>query len=240
VLIRTLVRHLRETLRHSALVESIVLRARSFAPTARPSPASTRPAAPPTPSAQGTTARPIPALAAALGTTGPIVADATLAHATLAATNLADAPVALPQAPAAATPGAPEISLAQAPEISLAQAPEISLAQGPLPLPPSPSGAIGGSTWVPRILWALAFAERHDLGPQSASDIARLLRDHAGLAVPGTNVARVFRDQKNARRPSPSQRFWTETDDQRYALSPEGRAAFVRHVDGAGDEIAPS
>ncbi len=81
-----------------------------------------------------------------------------------------------------------------------------------LPLSPSPSAtststppqpalptmrrdrAYGGTTWVPRILWALEWARRNNLGPQSPADIARILNAHGEIDVWGNNVARAFRD----------------------------------------------
>lgn len=53
-----------------------------------------------------------------------------------------------------------------------------------------------GTVWIPRILWALEYARRNDLGAHSASDIARTLRRHGELDVPPNNVARAFRDLK--------------------------------------------
>jgi hypothetical protein len=54
--------------------------------------------------------------------------------------------------------------------------------------------AYGGTTWVPRILWALEWARRNNLGPQSPADIARILNAHGEIDVWGNNVARAFRD----------------------------------------------
>ena len=89
--------------------------------------------------------------------------------------------------------------------------------------------AMNGSVWLPRILWALEFARRHDLGPQSASDISRLLVEKAGLKVPSTNVARAFRDHK-----APGQAaYWTAIGDQRYEISGAGREALDQQLRGS-------
>lgn len=50
------------------------------------------------------------------------------------------------------------------------------------------------TVWVPRILWALAWADEQKKGPQSAADLARILAGQAGLKVAPNNVARAFRD----------------------------------------------
>jgi hypothetical protein len=53
-----------------------------------------------------------------------------------------------------------------------------------------------GSAYVPRILWALEWARRTKIGPQTAADIAKLLHEHGDIEVEPTNVARAFRDLK--------------------------------------------
>lgn len=53
-----------------------------------------------------------------------------------------------------------------------------------------------GTTWIPRILWALEWAKRNNLGPQTPADLARLLRVHGEIDVPHNNVARAFRELK--------------------------------------------
>ena len=80
--------------------------------------------------------------------------------------------------------------------------------------------AMDGSVWVARILWALEYAARESLGPQSASDISRLLGKHGGLNVPSTNVARAFRERKQDQVV-----YWKDVGEQRYEISDAGRAA---------------
>lgn len=54
--------------------------------------------------------------------------------------------------------------------------------------------AYRGTTWIPRILWALEWAKRNNLGPQRPTDMARILVEHGEIDVPPNNVARAFRD----------------------------------------------
>ncbi len=84
----------------------------------------------------------------------------------------------------------------------------------------SPELTHAGTVWIPRILWALEWALRHRLGPQSASDIARLLHDHAFLAVANTNIARAFRHH---RKDAECQKMWRETEPLRYEILSQGR-----------------
>jgi GTPase SAR1 family protein len=51
-----------------------------------------------------------------------------------------------------------------------------------------------GTTWIPRILWALEWAKMNNLGPQTPADIARILKAYGEIDVPRNNVARAFRD----------------------------------------------
>jgi hypothetical protein len=51
-----------------------------------------------------------------------------------------------------------------------------------------------GTVWIPRILWALEWASRHRLGPQTPAEMARILKNHGEIDVPHNNVARAFRD----------------------------------------------
>jgi hypothetical protein len=85
--------------------------------------------------------------------------------------------------------------------------------------------AMDGSVWVPRILWALEFAKLRELGPQSASDISRVLGEHSGLSVPSPNVARAFRDRKEQ-----GASYWKEVDSQRYEISRAGSAALRKQL----------
>lgn len=102
-----------------------------------------------------------------------------------------------------------------------------SLALGlPESLPPlTPELTYAGTVWIPRILWALEWALRERLGPQSASDIARLLHAHAFLAVANTNIARAFRHH---RRDSECQHMWRESEPLRYEILSYGREVLGR------------
>ncbi|MEL6341161.1 MAG: hypothetical protein AAFV36_01640 [Myxococcota bacterium] len=96
----------------------------------------------------------------------------------------------------------------------------------PEALPPlTPELTYSGTVWIPRILWALEWALRERLGPQSASDIARLLHAHAFLAVANTNIARAFRHH---RRDSECQRMWRESEPLRYEILSYGREVLGR------------
>lgn len=91
----------------------------------------------------------------------------------------------------------------------------------PAELPPLPPELThSGTVWIPRILWALEWALRRRLGPQSASDIARLLHEHAFLAVANTNIARAFRHH---RKDPECQKMWRETEPLRYEILSYGR-----------------
>jgi hypothetical protein len=139
--------------------------------------------------------------------------------ASAAATVVAEAvAVGLPTPPAPMPAIAPVAPVASAPD-------ERAVAADPAPAPLRPLGAkeaIDGSVWVMRILWALEHAARHELGPQNAADIARLLTTHAGLNVPSPNVARAFRERKQAQK---DELYWAEAEGQRYAITEAGRAA---------------
>jgi hypothetical protein len=52
------------------------------------------------------------------------------------------------------------------------------------------------SKWLPRLLWALEFARRSGLPPQSAADLCRILNEHGEQRVFSNNVSRAFRDYK--------------------------------------------
>ena len=106
-------------------------------------------------------------------------------------------------------------------------APDEDIAPPPPPelRPLGQKEAMDGSVWVPRILWALEFAKLRDLGPQSASDISRVLGEHSGLNVPSPNVARAFRDRKQQ-----GASYWKEVDSQRYEISRAGSAALRKQL----------
>lgn len=51
------------------------------------------------------------------------------------------------------------------------------------------------SVWVPRVLWALEWIRLHESGaPANAARLSKVLTEHGGTRVPGTNVARAFRE----------------------------------------------
>lgn len=89
-------------------------------------------------------------------------------------------------------------------------------------LRPLPSNFVHeGSTWLPRILWALEFAHRMGEPPRSSAEIARILNEHGEQSVVGNNVARAFREYKERR---VHQTYWRVTG-KRYVITDAGRAA---------------
>ncbi|MEM6532265.1 MAG: DUF262 domain-containing protein [Myxococcota bacterium] len=92
----------------------------------------------------------------------------------------------------------------------------------------TPEITYAGTVWIPRILWALEWSLRNGDGPQSASDIARTLHDHAFLAVANTNIARAFRHH---RRDSECQRMWREVEPLRYEILSHGREVLLAALD---------
>jgi hypothetical protein len=78
-----------------------------------------------------------------------------------------------------------------------------------------------GTSWVPRILWALEWARLSRQGPCSASDVARILDTRGGINVPNTNVARAFRDLHKV---NEDQRLWV-AKGKRYTIDDAGRRA---------------
>jgi hypothetical protein len=172
------------------------------------------------------------------GAAAPVVADAFAPvprapmppEPVAAAPVLDDAPVAdeapVDEAPLVASAAA-AVSAADAPASAPAddEAPAAAGAGGPTLRPLGQKEAMDGSVWVPRILWALEFAKLRDLGPQSASDISRVLGEHSGLTVPSPNVARAFRDRKQQ-----GASYWKEVDSQRYEISRAGSAALRKQL----------
>ena len=159
------------------------------------------------------------------GSAAPVVADA------FASAPRAPVPVVAEAAPAESFVAAvvePVAAAIEAAAISAAvEVPAVDEAPAVTP-PLRPLGqkeAMDGSVWVPRILWALEFAKLRDLGPQSASDISRVLGEHSGLTVPSPNVARAFRDRKQQ-----GASYWKEVDSQRYEISRAGSAALRKQL----------
>jgi hypothetical protein len=158
----------------------------------------------------------------------PVVADAAPAPASFVAAMVDKTAAAQAAASevVAASPAPVETVVAQvAPAPSQADAPEAAPVATPALRPLGQKEAMDGSVWVPRILWALEFAKLRDLGPQSASDISRVLGEHSGLAVPSPNVARAFRDRKEQ-----GASYWKEVDSQRYEISRAGSAALRKQL----------
>lgn len=142
--------------------------------------------------------------------------------------------VATSPAPEPASPAVPAASSAPAPAVA-SNAPPAGATGQPAasPVPLRQLGAkesIDGSVWVLRILWALEYAARHHLGPQNAAEIARLLTTHAGLNVPSPNVARAFRERRQAQKDEP---YWSEAEGQRYVISDAGRTVLREELAAA-------
>ena len=87
-----------------------------------------------------------------------------------------------------------------------------------------PATAHAGTVWIPRVLWALEWAGREKLGPQTAAELARILNDQAKLKAAPNNVARAFRDLNG----DPRARGLWSVDAQRYAITPDGRSLLRR------------
>ncbi len=83
---------------------------------------------------------------------------------------------------------------------------------------------VGRSQYVVRALWALELASRANVGAQSASDIARLIRTFGGEEVAEPNVAKFFRNQKLRGEFS---LFWDEDEPGMYRISASGRNALI-------------
>jgi GTPase SAR1 family protein len=81
-----------------------------------------------------------------------------------------------------------------------------------------------GSKELPRIIWALELASRASLPPQTATELAAIITEHGRVRMHNTNVARLFRHQRDA-----NADLWIETSRRarrEYAISDGGRAAF--------------
>ena len=105
-----------------------------------------------------------------------------------------------------------------------APAPAVPDAPG-FPMPPlDPATAHAGTVWIPRVLWALEWAGREKLGPQTAAELARILNDQAKLKAAPNNVARAFRDLKGDPR---ARGLWAH-ESQRYTITPDGRTLLRR------------
>ena len=56
--------------------------------------------------------------------------------------------------------------------------------------------AIGGSTYLARIIWSLGVADLEGLGPQRPADIARMVMSRSAVSLEPPNVARYIRRSK--------------------------------------------
>jgi hypothetical protein len=177
--------------------------------------------------------RPVPALPEAVAAE-PAVASAAEPEPVVASVVEAIAPAVVAASQVASAAAEPEPVVASAVEPAehavaevapSAEEPAAAEAAAPTLRPLGQKESMDGSVWVPRILWALEFAKLRDLGPQSASDISRVLGEHSGLNVPSPNVARAFRDRKQQ-----GASYWKEVDSQRYEISRAGSAALRKQL----------
>lgn len=131
----------------------------------------------------------------------------------------------------------PELSSNQAPvrtpelgqQLSLFPSRHVQLSLRRLPK----SLVLHGSVWVPRILWALERARLDDRGLVTAAEIARILVNDADIDVPGTNVARAFRDFRE----NPDLAIYWSREGKKYSITTQGTAVIQsciqsQHVDG--------
>lgn len=97
-------------------------------------------------------------------------------------------------------------------------------------LPRLPASLVlAGTVWLPRVLWALEFARVNSMGGLTAAQIARVLSEHGDIDVPGTNVARAFRDFGK----SDEIRVFFQRQGKRYAISSEGTRTISSLIQGA-------
>lgn len=167
----------------------------------------TRPTLPPRTSAPAPTAAPVPAAAPARL---KVMVD----------------PEATPSASKRA-PKAPSSKVKKAAKAPAKKATKKSAAAptGKSSLPPlSADARYADTVWIPRILWALAWADEQSMGPQTAADLARILGREAGLKVAPNNVARAFRDYAADKR---TKGLWTATG-KTYAITDAGKKALAK------------
>ena len=138
--------------------------------------------------------------------------------------DVAETPSSLPPARRSSSPN--QLTIEQVvPRTELDAKSAIASARSALPNL-TPESSVNGSRQFARVLWGLALAQRAGLGPQSASQIARLVALHGLVPVETTNVARFLRT---------GTRLWAtnviETGRARYALSSVGAALFATSFD---------
>jgi hypothetical protein len=82
--------------------------------------------------------------------------------------------------------------------------------------------AIGGSTYLARIIWSLGVAELEGTGPLRPADMARMIMSRSPVSLEPPNVARYIRRSK----PSCIEVAHTEGSSSFYSLNAEGKALF--------------
>jgi hypothetical protein len=82
--------------------------------------------------------------------------------------------------------------------------------------------AIGGSTYLARIVWSLGVAELEGTGPLRPADMARMIMSRSPVSLEPPNVARYIRRSK----PTCIEVARTEGSSSYYSLNAEGRALF--------------
>jgi len=82
--------------------------------------------------------------------------------------------------------------------------------------------AIGGSTYLARIIWSLGVAELEGTGPLRPADIARMVMSRSAVSLEPPNVARYIRRSK----PTSIAIAHTEGSSNFYKLNSEGHALF--------------
>jgi hypothetical protein len=83
--------------------------------------------------------------------------------------------------------------------------------------------AIGGSTYLARIIWSLGVSELEGTGPLRPADMARMIMSRSPVSLEPPNVARYIRRSK----PTCIEVAHTEGSSSFYKLNDEGRALFA-------------
>lgn len=84
-----------------------------------------------------------------------------------------------------------------------------------------------GTVQVPRILWALEWAQRAGEAGVTASRISEILEEHAGMSVPSPNISRALRDLRNN---PDAQKLWVEVRPLAFQITEQGTAVLRRVV----------